>query len=75
MSSAGATPSLAPLLARLLASTELAALEITLRRDAAAALVHVPHAAKGALIAALAQRQRVAWIARDPEVEVGRAHV
>ena len=68
MSSAGATPSLAPLLAPLLASTEFAALERALRRDAAAALMHVPHAAKGALVAALATRQRVAWIVRDPEV-------
>ena len=68
MSSAGATPSLAPLLARLLASKEFAALETSLRRDAVAALIHIPHAAKGELVAALAKRQRVAWIARDPEV-------
>ena len=68
MSSAGATPSLAPLLARLLGSTEFAALETSLRRDGAAALIHVPHAAKGELVAALARRRRIAWIARDPEV-------
>ena len=54
MSSAGATPSLAPLLARLLGSTEFAALETSLRRDGAAALIHVPHAAKGELVAGLA---------------------
>ena len=61
-------PSLAPLLARLSRSAEFGELRNALQRDRRAALVHVPHPAKGELVAALAAGTRVAWIARDPEV-------
>ena len=59
---------LAALLARLAASEPFAALTATLTSQRGAALIHLPHPAKAALVAALAAERRVAWIARDPDV-------
>ncbi|MFM8403708.1 MAG: hypothetical protein ACKN98_04120, partial [Candidatus Limnocylindrus sp.] len=56
---------LAALLARLHASSQFRELQERLQRDHAASLIHVPHAAKGALGAALARDARVVWIARN----------
>ena len=59
---------LAALLARLSGSESFAELQRTLGKKRAASLIHLPHPAKAALVAALAVDQRVVWIARDPEV-------
>jgi transcription-repair coupling factor (superfamily II helicase) len=64
----GSRVALAALLARLHASSQFSELQERLQRDHAASLIHVPHAAKGALGAALARDARVVWIARNPEV-------
>ena len=64
----GSRVALAALLARLHASSQFAELQQRLRRDRAASLIHVPHAAKGVLGAALARDARLVWIARNPEV-------
>ena len=64
----GSRVALAALLARLHASSQFAELQQRLRRDHAASLIHVPHAAKGVLGAALARDARLVWIARNPEV-------
>ena len=62
------TPPLGSLLVRLVASEPFRALRDELATTGRAARQHVPHPAKAALAAALAQGQRVAWIARDSEV-------
>lgn len=64
----GSRVALSALLARLHASPPFVELQQRLRRDRAASLIHVPHAAKAALGAALAQEARLVWIARNPEV-------
>ena len=64
----GSRIALGALLARLHASPQLNELQERLRRDHAASLIHVPHAAKAALGAALARDTRLVWITRNPEV-------
>ncbi|MFZ9763446.1 MAG: DEAD/DEAH box helicase, partial [Candidatus Limnocylindrus sp.] len=64
----GSRVALGALLARLHASPQLNELQERLRRDHAASLIHVPHAAKAALGAALARDTRIVWITRNPEV-------
>ena len=64
----GSRVALAALLARLSGSEPFADLQRTLGKKHAASLIHLPHPAKAALVAALAADQRVVWIARDPGV-------
>jgi transcription-repair coupling factor (superfamily II helicase) len=64
----GSRVALAALLARLSESEPFAEIQRTLGKKHAASLIHLPHPAKAALVAALAADQRVVWIARDPEV-------
>ncbi|MCX5978570.1 MAG: transcription-repair coupling factor [Chloroflexi bacterium] len=61
------TPSLAPLLDTLRAAAPFTALTKQLAKSDAS-LIHVPHAAKAQLGAALAADRRIVWVARDPEV-------
>ena len=61
------TPSLAPLLDTLRAAAPFTALTKQLTKSDAS-LIHVPHAAKAQLGAALAADRRIVWVARDPEV-------
>jgi hypothetical protein len=61
------TPSLAPLLDTLRAAAPFTALTKQLTKGDAS-LIHVPHAAKAQLGAALAADRRIVWVARDPEV-------
>jgi hypothetical protein len=69
----GSRVALAALLARLHASSQFAELQQRLRRDRAASLIHVPHAAKGVLGAALARDARLVWIARNPPLNPRRS--
>ena len=61
------TPSLAPLLGRLRTAESYVALERQID-GGDASLIHVPHAAKAQLGAALARGRRLFWVVRDPEV-------